>query len=88
VPTQRFSGATDDEETCVFLDEPISDNGGGFYGPSCRACRQPIRKGERSTRVEFSNDPTGDKGLTGEYHIGCHTPFASMAHIINLKPWR
>jgi hypothetical protein len=73
-------------ERAVYLDERFS-GGGGFNRPSCRACKQPIEHGTRSIRVEFNNDPNGAKGLTGEYHIACSKPFASMARIINMNPW-
>ena len=70
----------------MFFDER-SSNGGENSGPSCRACKKPILKSDRTTRVEFRNDPSGTKGLTGEYHLACSRPFASMAHVINLNPW-
>jgi hypothetical protein len=66
----------------VYLDEPFSA-GGGYLGPTCRACKNPIEKNERATRVDFSSDPDGAKGLTGDYHLACSKPFASMARAIN-----
>jgi hypothetical protein len=54
----------------------------------CRACKNPIRQGERATRVEFQTDPDGIKGLTGDYHVACSGVFASLAYVINLNPWR
>jgi hypothetical protein len=70
----------------LYLDESMKFGGGG-NDPSCCGCKQPIRQGERSTRVHFDNDPHGAKGLTGEYHLSCSKPFASLAHVINLKPF-
>ncbi len=61
--------------------------GGGWSSPWCRACQQPILPGQRATRVDFANDPDGIKGLTGQYHTACSKPFASMAHIVNMRPW-
>jgi hypothetical protein len=80
-------GFTRDSESGVYFDERAF-NGGGRDGPSCRACRQPILESQRTTRIEFQNDPNGSKGLTGDYHLACSRPFASLAHVINLNPWR
>jgi hypothetical protein len=66
----------------VFLDEKFP--GGGSGGPSCRVCKQPILKGQASTRIAFDHDPNGAKGLTGEYHVACSKPFASLAHASNM----
>lgn len=61
---------------------------GGAYGtPLCRACKQPILKDQRATRVEFQTDPDGANGLTGDYHSDCSKPFASLARVVNLNPW-
>lgn len=60
---------------------------GGYDGRWCRACKRPILKHERATRVEFNTDPNGADGLTGDYHLACSKPFASLAHVVNLKPW-
>jgi hypothetical protein len=51
------------------------------------ACKQPILKHHRATRVEFQTDPHGIDGLTGDYHLECSRPFASLAHVVNLNPW-
>ncbi len=59
---------------------------GGWPGPYCRACRQPILPEQRHTRIEFSTDRYGFKGLTGDYHATCGKPFASMARVINMRP--
>jgi hypothetical protein len=67
----------------VYLDEPYF-SGGGHFGPTCRSCKEPILKGHHGTRVEFASDPSGMKGLTGDYHITCAKPFASMAKAINM----
>ncbi|EIM24580.1 hypothetical protein MicloDRAFT_00052950 [Microvirga lotononidis] len=72
-------------ESGVFLDDKFSY--GGWSGPSCRACKQPILPSDRVTRVEFQNDPSGTKGLTGDYHLACSRPFASLASVINFNPW-
>jgi hypothetical protein len=61
--------------------------GGEGGGRSCCGCKQPIHEGERAKRVHFDNDPHGFKGLTGDYHLRCSKPFASLAHVINLKPY-
>jgi hypothetical protein len=61
---------------------------GGAHGHRwCRACKQPILKRHRATRVEFQTDPHGLDGLTGDYHLECSRPFASLAHVVNLNPW-
>ena len=67
----------------MYLDESLYAPGGG-EGPFCCACREPIFRGQHSARVEFPNDPAGARGLTGEYHAACSTPFASMARAITL----
>jgi hypothetical protein len=66
----------------VYLDEPFPA-GGGHFGPTCRACKNPIHKHEPATRLDFSNDPDGAKGLTGDYHLACSKPFASIAQAMN-----
>lgn len=71
----------------MYLDEDFAA-GGGHSGSWCCACKQPIQDGERTKRVDFSNDPTGDKGLTGDYHLLCARPFVSLARVVNLNPWR
>jgi hypothetical protein len=62
-------------------------DGGSHGSPWCRACKQPIWKNQRSTRVEFQTDPHGANGLTGDYHQECSRPFASLARVVNLNPW-
>jgi hypothetical protein len=69
------------------LDEQFS-SGGGFTGRSCCACRQPIGPRDRAVRIAFNSDPTGAKGLTGEYHKSCSQPFESAARVINMNLWR
>jgi hypothetical protein len=71
----------------VYLDEKFS-SGGGFTGRTCRSCKTPIHQGQPATRVTFNTDPDGARGLTGDYHLACSKPFASLAHVINLNPWR
>lgn len=60
---------------------------GGYSSHWCRACKQPILKDQPATRVEFQTDPNGTQGLTGDYHLVCSKPFASLAYVINLNPW-
>jgi hypothetical protein len=60
---------------------------GGYDGRWCRSCKQPILKHQRLTRVEFRTDPHGTDGLTGDYHLECSRPFASLAHVVNINPW-
>jgi hypothetical protein len=74
-------------ERGVYLDENFAFGGGGDRVPSCCACKQPIREGERSIRVEFRTDPKGTEGLTGEYHLACGKPFASLARVVNMDIW-
>ncbi|QRM31289.1 hypothetical protein [Microvirga sp. VF16] len=69
----------------MFLDDKFSY--GGWSGPSCQACKQPILPSDRIKRVEFQNDLDGTKGLTGDYHVACSKPFASLANVINFNPW-
>jgi len=58
-----------------------------YFGPLCQACKQPILKSERMVRVDFQNDPSGSKGLSGNYHLICSKPYASLARVINLNAW-
>jgi hypothetical protein len=69
----------------VYLDEESFAAGGGYGGPLCLSCKRPITEG--ATRVTFRTDPDGHKGLSGDYHLACSKPFASLAHVINLDPW-
>ena len=59
---------------------------GGWQGPVCSGCRQPILPEQRSMHVAFDNDRHGFRGLTGQYHAECGRKFASLARVINLKP--
>jgi hypothetical protein len=68
------------------LDGSFFDDGGNS-GRWCRACKQSILKHQRTTRVEFQTDPNGTDGLTGDYHLECSKPFASLAYVVNLSPW-
>lgn len=61
--------------------------GGPQRNPWCRACKQTIHNHQRATRVEFRTDPNGADGLTGDYHLECSKPYASLAYVINLNPW-
>ena len=71
-----------DRRLGVYLDESLFPHGGG--GPVCRACKEPIEDGERSTRIAFSHDADGRNGLTGEYHARCSRPFDSLARAMNM----
>ena len=57
-------------------------------GPWCSSCQAPITEGQRAVRVQFSTDPHGFRGLTGQYHEACSKPFASMAYVINMTSFR
>jgi hypothetical protein len=70
----------------MYLDERFAF-GGGHSGPSCRSCKEPILDNDRSMRVKFANDPDGARGLTGEYHLACSKPFASLAHVLDMTSW-
>lgn len=54
-------------------------------GPYCASCKAPIAEGQRKVRIEFSDDPYGFRGLTGEYHEACGKPFQSLARVVNLN---
>jgi len=69
----------------MLLDE--KNHGGGRPEPWCLACRQPVKPGQKTAKVHFATDPQGMKGLSGTYHAECSKPFASMANVINLRPW-
>jgi hypothetical protein len=68
----------------VYLDESLYSAGGGEPGPFCCACKAPIQRGQRATRLTFATDPSGAKGLTGDYHLACSKPFDSLANTINM----
>lgn len=55
--------------------------GGGSDGPICKACKQPLLKGQPVKRVEFVEDP---RGMTGDYHTACSKPFVSLAQAMNM----
>jgi hypothetical protein len=55
--------------------------GGGSEGPLCKACKQPILKGQPATRVEFNGNA---HDMSGDYHRACGKPFASMARALNM----
>jgi hypothetical protein len=59
-------------------------NGGGFGRGWCLSCKQPIDDNEPSTRVEFASDPAGREGLTGDYHVPCSRPYASLARALDM----
>jgi len=60
--------------------------GGESYDAWCNACRQPIRQGELTVKIDFPNDPDGIRGLTGTYHRRCSMPFASLARAAKMIP--
>jgi hypothetical protein len=60
---------------------------GDPFGPMCNACKLPIAKDERATRIHFATDPEGMRGLTGDYHLACSRPFEALARVVNLTPW-
>jgi hypothetical protein len=64
-----------------FDEDSFSKGGGGFEGPPCKACRQPIMPGQPSTRVEFVRD---EHGMSGDYHKACSKPFDSLAYALNM----
>ena len=64
-----------------FDEDSFNNGGGGFEGPPCKACHQPILQGQPSTRVEFLNDV---HDMTGDYHTACSKPFASLAQAISM----
>ncbi len=55
--------------------------GGGSEGPVCKACKQPIAKGQPVTRVVFDGNA---HDMSGDYHKACGKPFASMANSLNM----
>jgi hypothetical protein len=62
-----------------------ANNFGGWHdGPLCCSCKNPISQVQRSVHVDFANDPSGHKGLTGLYHADCSKPFVSMARAMNM----
>jgi hypothetical protein len=63
----------------MYLNDGFS--GGGSEGPVCRACKQPILKGQPTTRVIFEGNP---HGMSGDYHRACSKPFASLAGALNM----
>ena len=71
----------------VMLFDSSEGGGEGPSGPECPSCRRPINDSDASERITFPHDPHGHRGLSGLYHVGCAKPFASLARIMNLKPW-
>ena len=58
--------------------------GGGEDFPWCRSCKQPIAPKSAMVRLNFANDPTGARDLSGPYHATCSKPFASLARAVNM----
>lgn len=71
----------------MYFDDRFSRGGGEPHGPVCRGCKQPIESGQKMQRVKFESDPSGFKGMTGDYHAECSKLFSSLAHIVNMKPF-
>jgi hypothetical protein len=59
-------------------------NGGGCGRGWCLSCKQPIHENEPSARIEFASDPSGIQGLTGDYHVPCSKPYASLARALDM----
>jgi hypothetical protein len=66
----------------MYRDEMLPGSG-GYEGPWCLSCKQPIGEGQRIVRVHFDSDPHGAKELSGPYHPDCSKPFHSLAHALN-----
>ena len=56
-------------------------HGGGPQGPLCKACKQPLLKGQPVTRVAFDGKA---QDMSGDYHQACGKPFASMAQALGM----
>jgi len=69
------------------LFDSLGQGSEGPSGPLCVSCRGLIHDGESPERITFPHDPHGHRGLSGLYHARCAKPFASLARIMNLKPW-
>lgn len=52
-----------------------AERGGDPRGPVCPGCNLPITEGQPSTKMLFSSDPDGRKGLTGPWHGECARPY-------------
>jgi len=63
----------------MYLNDGFS--GGGSDGPLCKACRQPILKGQPVTRVSFDGNP---HGMSGDYHRDCGKPYDSLARALGM----
>ena len=60
----------------------------GPSGPSCKRCILPIKEGEATKYIQFTNDPEGKlRSLNGMYHARCAEPYLSMSRILNFNPW-
>jgi hypothetical protein len=69
----------------MYLNDGFS--GGGPDGPLCKACKQPILKGQPVTRVEFNGE---QHDMSGAYHRACSKPYDSLARALNMlnRPYR
>lgn len=60
----------------------------GPSGPSCKWCILPIKEGEATEHIQFTNDPEGKlRSLNGLYHVRCAEPYLSMSRVLNLTSW-
>jgi len=55
--------------------------GGGSEGPFCKACKQPILKGQPATRIIFD---AASRDMSGDYHRACSKPYDSLAHTLDM----
>lgn len=67
----------------MYLDEKLPGSG-GWEGPWCRSCKQPIAEGQHLVRLYFETDPNGARDMSGPYHASCGKPFASLARALNM----
>ena len=63
----------------MYLNDGFS--GGGAEGPVCKACKQPILKGQPVTRVSFDDNA---HGMSGDYHRACSKPYDSLARALGM----
>lgn len=63
--------------------------GGDPRGPWCPKCRQPVQKGQPSTKMHFDHDPDGKLGMTGLWHGECARPYWDTITPVleRLKKW-
>jgi len=45
-------------------------------GPWCPKCQLPVKPGDPATRMHFTEDPDGSKGISGQlWHGECARPY-------------